>query len=117
MLAISESQALIYQFLGKLSDVPKGSRSCLRACVVFGEEEMPENLKLALLGLYQSHALGDGHGFGSPVAITPAKPTEPKVVPESAVQRKKRAHHDRAQAREIAEKIRQFAALGDCDHD
>ncbi len=72
----------------------------------------------ALITLYQHRVLGDGRGFGSPVAITPPeKPTEPEVVPESAVQYRKRIHHDRRQAREIDKQIRQFAALGDCDHD
>jgi len=76
---------------------------------------MPGDPTSALLELYQSHALGDGHGFGSPVATASEKP--PEVARESSVQRRKRVHHDRAQAREIARKIRQFAALGDCDHD
>lgn len=70
----------------------------------------------ALITLYQHRVLGDGRGFASPVSASEEPPPE-VAHQESVVQRRKRIRHDRAQARAIAEKIRQFAALGDCDHD
>lgn len=72
-----------------------------------------------LLGLYRDHVLGDGHGFGAeaiPTVATGASRPE-AVAPESRAQQRKRVRHSHTQAREIAEKIKQFRQLGPCDHD
>ena len=52
-------------------------------------------------------------------AIAAAEPAAPVDVPktESMVQKRKRRQHVDHRAREIAEQIRRFRALGDCDHD
>lgn len=94
----------------------KGSRSNVTGVEYF-LKKMETAVDNTLLGLYRNHVLGDGHGLG---AVTPAAATEkaPEVVaPESAVQHRKRVHHDRAQAREIDKKIKEFSRLGPCDHD
>lgn len=71
----------------------------------------------SLLELYQNHVLGDGHGL-TPVSHPVAAASDsPVVVPESLVQRRKRHRHEQEQARQIAARIREFRALGDCDHD
>jgi hypothetical protein len=76
-----------------------------------------KDLPAVLATLYRNRVLGDGRGFASPAVVTASEQPSEVAVQESAVQYRKRIHHDRRQAREIDKQIRQFAALGDCDHD
>lgn len=76
-----------------------------------------KDLPAVLATLYRNRVLGDGRGFASSAVVTASEQPSEVAVQESAVQYRKRIHHDRRQAREIDKQIRQFAALGDCDHD
>ena len=60
------------------------------------------------------------HSMGSKTmsSVALATPSDASVMTtESPVQKRKRLHHDRDQARQIAQKIREFCRLGDHDHD
>ena len=72
-----------------------------------------------LLQLYASGILGDGHGMVHPVqaSSTEQGTLESASNEESRVQRKKHQNSQREQVRQLADSIRHFRTLGQCDHD